>query len=649
MISFDEWRFSKINQFQSTLRFSIPETSTPFFNLSKHSFTDDEQSLFLLGLKHIPMPPDTRDQSLDFAYTKFANSAKWTSYFYDKSRFIESTVDNSESNFNPHLKIPTRKSIQCNFLDKNHLIHKPLQSLKALITLYKNQFPPRKKIPNQFANLLKLRSKFTDVVFKPADKNLGLVALDIKHYHRLVMDHLNDNTTYTKVPSDFYSITILKKKLQKKYDILCGFTGDSLNDYFAGFNDYHLKFLKSHSDFVFPNFYILPKLHKSGPIKGRPISGAVNFYTTPISKILNEFLKPYMLEIESKLTNSKQLVDELTFPTTHPSNLTFISADVNALYPSIDINLLLRIFHNNNDIQHLTQLVDFVCNNSYTSYNNTIYRQIKGIAMGTNCAVALADIYMDFLIDKLIHPFTDPYKESFFIHGYKRYIDDLFFVTTSDSLEKLDKLKHLLSTRQNMGLFLTWAQPSNQIDFLDISISQSPFTNEIKTRVFQKELNKYIYISPNSNHVPHILKGFIKGELTRYANLSSDFYTYHITKQKFFQRLRNRGYPLKMIQPIFNNHNWSSRFTSTTKSSKLLPFVIPYSKRRGLTEFELQFKEIANEINDILPANSAQIVYSRTSNIKDILCPSALSRDQAIFLRPLSFSGHLPIPDRNLN
>lgn len=171
------------------------------------------------------------------------------------------------------------------------------------------------------------------------------------------------------------------------------------------------------------------------------------------------------------------------------------------------------------------------------------------------------------------------------------------------------------------------------MDFLDITISYDSIHTQFNTSIFQKILNKYLYLSPRSCHAPHIFKGFIKGELTRYARLSSNAYSYRIIKCLFYQRLVNRGYSRRFLDPIFHGHTWISREHALRPRYRvLLPFVIPYSLRSGHKQLEGIFKNSIHDFKDFFNFSELLLVYSRTSNVCDILTSSALSDDQSLQL-----------------
>ena len=59
---------------------------------------------------------------------------------------------------------------------------------------------------------------------------------------------------------------------------------------------------------------------------------------------------------------------------------------------------------------------------------------------------------------------------------------------------------------------------------------------------------------PSSNK-----KAFIKGELIRYARNSSSFASFAETREKFWRRLRLRGYPFRFLLPLFRAIRYSDR------------------------------------------------------------------------------------------
>ena len=182
-------------------------------------------------------------------------------------------------------------------------------------------------------------------------------------------------------------------------------------------------------------FYGLPKTHKPRdkwtdsfpPL--RPICPDVGTETAASGRYIAKFLQPYFEQIPSYLRNSFQLVHMLNDFADLPATAAFLVADVDSLYPNIpvqdafdSVQRLLRA-----DAQADAQQVDLVLdllrvhleNNCFT-FDNTFYKQIRGIPMGRAWAPAVASIFMSEWDENFLNSL--PNKPIV----YRRYIDDIF-------------------------------------------------------------------------------------------------------------------------------------------------------------------------------------------------------------------------------
>jgi len=367
------------------------------------------------------------------------------------------------------------------------------------------QNPAKYYKSKELSLLTKLKTDYPELVFKPSDKNLGLTAMNLEDYNRIVMEHLDNPNNYSLVTSHVFG----KERTLRTFI-------EELNVFIENYPGWHKNERKYLTTWLklekpdFPKFYCLPKLHKKGPLKGRPIAGAVKWVTTPVSKILNLRLGPLLTPFETILKNSQTLVNDLSLlnelPNALPQEpLLMVTADVVSLYPSINTEILIKLI-GELDLT-LEPMTRFVCQNAYVEYCNKIYLQKTGIAMGTNAAVHLANYYMYQLIDRHI-------KDHPLMFYYRRYIDDCFFLWKG-SLDEWLQFQTFLN-QITTSIRFEFSKPSYEHQaFLDVNIYF--YNQRFHSTVFQKELNKYFYITPESNHVPHTFSGFIKGELTRYA------------------------------------------------------------------------------------------------------------------------------------
>ena len=99
----------------------------------------------------------------------------------------------------------------------------------------------------------------------------------------------------------------------------------------------------------------------------------------------------------------------------------------------------------------------------------------------------------------------------------------------------------------NFGI-LTWEfeEPSNSIDFLDLTISIEG--NRITTKTYQKALNLYQYIPSTSEHPTWMMKGIIYGLMQNYHRQNTKKDNYNNMAQKLFQRHVARGWNVSVMR-----------------------------------------------------------------------------------------------------
>ena len=78
-------------------------------------------------------------------------------------------------------------------------------------------------------------------------------------------------------------------------------------------------------------------------------------------------------------------------------------------------------------------------------------------------------------------------------------------------------------------------------------------------RIFQKEINRYMYIPQKSGHVSHTIKNYVLGELKRYIRYNSLKLSFLKIRTKFFSRLRNRGFKKVWLRKQFATLKYEDR------------------------------------------------------------------------------------------
>ena len=164
-------------------------------------------------------------------------------------------------------------------------------------------------------------------------------------------------------------------------------------------------------------------MHKE-TLKVRPIVSSHNTITYFASKYLHNILIGLVKRIPTICLNNLEILREFE-NITLPSSACILCADVQEMYPSIPIdyglravrNIMIQFNYHIDKLEFILELLEWVLVNNYLMFDNNIYLQIKGTAMGTPIAVCYANITLYYLEQSCLaitHPIC-----------YKRYIDDL--------------------------------------------------------------------------------------------------------------------------------------------------------------------------------------------------------------------------------
>jgi len=245
--------------------------------------------------------------------------------------------------------------------------------------------------------------------------------------------------------------------------------------------------------------------------------------------------------------SSADFLVELSKVQPNPGDVTR-AADVSQLYPSINHNygipatkcILDKLATNNllkaEDVPFIIDLLTWILNNSYVQFEQNIYKQRKGTAMGISIAVCYADFVLLFLeADAVACPG---------VRFYKRYIDDIFAITSADC----QIIEIFNSKCPDIQLDAITSGPSAV--FLDLTITINDDLT-ISTTLFEKKFNRHLYLTPSSAHKEHVSRNLIKTELERYRTHCSHDSDFEACWKRLYQRLIARGYQHVFLAPHF--------------------------------------------------------------------------------------------------
>jgi len=175
----------------------------------------------------------------------------------------------------------------------------------------------------------------------------------------------------------------------------------------------------------------------------------------------------------------------------------------------------------------------------YFQFNNEIFQQIDGVAMGNPLTPLLADAFMNHLEKEIFAK-----SESFHPVCYHRYVDDTiaFFKQKDHAIQFLQCLNSKVSSIN----FTMETQENNSIPFLDLRISIND--DGLNFNVYRKptytgRLINFKWIVPNSWKI-----GIVKSSIMRAINLCSDWKKMH-EEFDFIKRLMQfNGFPIWIIE-----------------------------------------------------------------------------------------------------
>lgn len=575
------------------------------------------------GLKFCLIPKHVKKEIVLLNFEKFSRRLRL------KKQFINTTNNNeilrvANSKFNP--------SISSNCLEA-YITNRFKDINDALSTT----IPPGINFNNCVRNILSELKKDKSIIICNADKNLGVVIMDRLLYEKEVLNHLSDYTSYKLIPlpPDKNELFQKLRSILEKHRVL------TINDD-GKLSPLALYMLQLQNEKLqLSKFYLTMKIHKN-PVVGRPICSSLGTITHYTSKLLDYWLQPIASKTNLYVKNSFDFMLELG-GCVYPTDCVILTCDVVSLYPSIILDdgllQLKRALIIYDVPPHLIDLIVDLCqwvlNNNFIEFGDTLWHQIKGTAMGTPIAVCFSIIYLAMLeLDIMtVCESNTNYVAPLII---KRFIDDIGSVFT-DKASALIFVNAYQAIRPN-SIVITYELSMDRGVFLDLEFYKgyNMIYGKLDTKVYQKPKNQYLYIPPFSFHHPAVFKSTVVSELKRYRILSSNDIDFQIIKTLYYDRLRCRGYEERWLLDLFNIQldrnslikSQIAKRASKNHNNKSSPLII--SLPISLRSMALNLTNIlSNTINDAwfdpdfhyIFGYPPRVItcYTRATNIGDIL------------------------------
>ena len=171
-------------------------------------------------------------------------------------------------------------------------------------------------------------------------------------------------------------------------------------------------------------------------------------------------------------------------------------------------------------------------------------------------------------------------------------------------------------------LNFTHTASPQELQFLDLIIFKGDrfrLSNTLDMRCFTKPTETFCYLDRSSCHNPAVFKGFIKGELIRYARNSNNLESYENKKSVFTNKLLDRGYTFQEIDQAASevDFNDRSKFIEEKTKDSQIPLVfkmnyLPHIKHSHVRNALLKHWDIILDQPQGHPTRSS--IYSNTKH-----------------------------------
>jgi hypothetical protein len=557
-------------------------------NLTGNPIPSGALNCLALGTKFISVPKSNHT-ILSLSMKLFRRTIRLRHLFQD-----------DENNVMPQYWLPS--AWNPNYLDQRRDIEATLNVLQH--SLKQNIIPTKSNINKSDIQQYNKLLYDKNILVILADKNLGYAVVTKSWYLDKCFDHLN-SPSYTKITHEYHEGVQGKSTITYLVDSL----NDLIMEYQYELNSDEIKWIlqKPKDEWQPMRFYITAKVHKK-PVKGRPIVPSMTWMTFHLSEWLANQLNPLLANTEWVLKDSYNLLAALEQINQNdlPHTIRVASADVEALYPNMDINTGLQLvktfiedleWKTRQKRDFLIKAMEFVLTKGYIAFNGDIYQQTNGAAMGSPMIPPYANIFMYQLEKNTVYK----YKNSGLLLLYKRFIDDVFIITKDSNITELKNELNSL----HPSIKLEWTPAAKHCSFLDLNVFVK--NGKLHTNVYQKQLNTYAYLPFHSYHTKAQKRGFIKGEAVRYARICTSEVDFKLMVKLFTLRLQRRGYPLSFIQKSLgqvqhkDRHNYTVTAKSTNKKAIPLLFKTEYNPivshknvRTALNQFTANILKLAN-------------------------------------------------------
>lgn len=491
----------------------------------------------------------------------------------------------------------------------------------------KEKYAPARNNNNNVQLLVKsLQEK--DVYYIKADKGNSIIIMDKQDYDQRMLDHIaTGNYCKTKNPLN---------KMVKSSNVVIKLLENVFRNE-DGTIDKKFKWKLLVSNPVVPKLYGLPKVHKTGPLKMRPVVSNVNSPNYRIAKWLIRELQKLQDPVGCSIKNSLEFANKLNGLVLVDDEI-MVSFDVDSLFPSIPVDIGLLAMEEwlttcgveDNKKEAYLSAAKLCLDDSYFQFRGQFYKLLKGTSMGNPISPLIANLVMSRMESILKDQGVLP-------RWWHRYVDDVFAVIKKNELDNI--LKMLNAQPQFPTIkFTVVPEKDGQLEFLDLLLIRK--NNRVEVAVFHKPTSTKRLI-PSTSHCPiqHKMAAF-HSMAHRITSLPLSIQSYKLEYEYMKEAAIVNGYTTSMVDNIIKQHsdkahkNNMSTLFSQQKLEKSVNRVrityVPKVTNKLKSTFRRQNMEMVfstqNKLCTMLGSSKDKTVREEKSGVYEITCSVCLEK-----------------------
>jgi hypothetical protein len=471
---------------------------------------------------------------------------------------------------------------------------------------------------NDFYRTLKSLSDDKSIVVVKPDKGNGIVILNKADYIRKMENIIGDVTKFKLINDDWFTIILRHEdkvnrfisKLHKKSYI----DKETYNE---------LRLSSSQPG----TLYGLPKVHKAGnPL--RPILSAIGTSGYKLAKFLIPFLTPLTTN-EYTIKDSFSFVEEIC--NFRNDNFVMASFDVKSLFTNIPVDETIEIASNtlysDGSVNtsslakaDFSQSLELAVKDILFIFNNKLYTQFEGIAMGNPLGPTMANVFLCYHEKRWLDECPIEFKPVY----YRRYIDDTFLLFRDNS--HISKFLDYLNSKHTNIEFTSEVEKDCKLNFLDVTVVQD--NDKFITTVYRKDT--FTGLGMNySSFVPKSYKvNLIHCLIYRAFKICSDVKFFDAELKFLKNYFLSNLYPIRMVNSAFRkslNKIYNPDVMVSNVKLKDIYVKFPYLGFQS----NVMKRELGNFLSKFYPQIKINFIFNNSNTIgnlfkfKDIL-PSYL-------------------------